>query len=72
MKLYKKLFSYIPERKLHGILACLLTTLGIVLEFYAYYLIWILLKNVFTGGVLSEERSLAIKILFLFIMFLFD
>lgn len=69
MKLYKKLFSYIPERKLHGILACLLTTVGIVLEFYAYYLIWILLKNVFTGGVLSEERSLAIKILFLFIAY---
>ncbi len=69
LKLYKKLFSYIPERKLHGILACLLTTLGIVLEFYAYYLIWILLKNVFTGGVLSEERSLAIKILILFIAY---
>ena len=69
MKLYKKLFSYIPERKLHGIFACLLTTLGIVLEFYAYYLIWILLKNVFTGGVLSEERSLAIKILILFIAY---
>ena len=69
MKLYKKLFSYIPERKLHGILACLLTTVGIVLEFYAYYLIWILLKNVFTGGVLSEGRSLAIKILFLFIAY---
>ena len=67
MKLYKKLFSYMPERRVHGILASLLTTVGIVLEFYAYYLIWILLKNVFTGGVLSEERSLAIKILFLFI-----
>ena len=69
MKLYKKLFSYIPERKLHGILACLLTTVGIVLEFYAYYLIWILLKNVFTGGDLAEGRSLAIKILFLFIAY---
>ena len=69
MKLYKKLFSYIPERKLHGILACLLTTVGIVLEFYAYYLIWILLKNVFSGGVLLEGRSLAIKILFLFIAY---
>ena len=69
MKLYKKLFSYIPERRLHGILASLLTSFGIFLEFYAYYLIWILLKNVFTGGVLSEERSLAIKILFLFIAY---
>ena len=69
MKLYKKLFSYIPERKAHGILACLLTTLGIVLEFYAYYLIWILLRNVFTGGVLSDGRSLAIKILILFIAY---
>lgn len=69
MKLYKKLFSYIPERKLHGIFACLLTTVGIVLEFYAYYLIWILLKNVFSGGVLLEGRSLAIKILFLFIAY---
>ena len=69
MKLYKKLFSYIPERKLHGILASLLTAVGIFLEFYAYYLIWILLKNVFSGGVLSEGRSLAIKILFLFIAY---
>lgn len=69
MKLYKKLFSYIPERRLHGILASLLTAVGIFLEFYAYYLIWILLKNVFTGGVLSEERSLAIKILILFIAY---
>ena len=43
--------------------------MGIVLEFYAYYLIWILLKNVFSGEVLSEERSLAIKILFLFIAY---
>ncbi|MDU3010145.1 MAG: ABC transporter ATP-binding protein [Peptoniphilus harei] len=69
MKLYKKLFSYIPERRLHGILASLLTSFGIFLEFYAYYLIWILLKNVFTGGDLAEGRSLAIKILFLFIAY---
>ena len=47
MTLYKKLFSYMPERKFHGLLAVILSAFGIVLEFYAYYLIWILLKKRF-------------------------
>ena len=28
MKLYKKLFSYMPERKIHGILAAILAAVG--------------------------------------------
>lgn len=69
MKLYKKLFSYMPERKIHGIFASLLTILGVFLEFYAYYSIWILLKNIFTSENLNNGKSIAIKILILFVSY---
>ncbi|WP_019132132.1 ABC transporter ATP-binding protein [Peptoniphilus obesi] len=69
MKLYKKLFSYMPERKAHGFLAAFLTFVGILSVFYAYYLIWILLKNIFTGENLSDGKNLAIKILLLFVAY---
>lgn len=69
MTLYKKLFSYMPERKFHGLLAVILSAFGIVLEFYAYYLIWILLKNVFVGQDLKNLANFPTKILILFISY---
>lgn len=58
-----------PERKIHGIFASLLTILGVFLEFYAYYSIWILLKNIFTSENLNNGKSIAIKILILFVSY---
>ena len=58
-----------PERKAHGFLAAFLTFVGILSVFYAYYLIWILLKNIFTGENLSDGKNLAIKILLLFVAY---
>ena len=66
MKLYKKLFSYMPERKIHGILAAMLAVVGNLLQFYAYYLIWILLRDVFCGEDLINLKIFSIKILVLF------
>ncbi|WP_394268726.1 ABC transporter ATP-binding protein [Anaerococcus nagyae] len=56
MKLYKKLFSYMPEKKINGILSLIFTAFGCFIQFYAYYLIWQILFNVFT-----QRNSLNIK-----------
>ncbi|NMW85074.1 ABC transporter ATP-binding protein [Peptoniphilus sp. AGMB00490] len=67
MKLYKKLFSYMPERKMHGFLSVILTMAGIIMQFTAYYLIWLLLKDVFLGESLEEALKIATIILLLFV-----
>ncbi|MBU5668943.1 ABC transporter ATP-binding protein/permease [Peptoniphilus sp. MSJ-1] len=68
MKLYKKLLSYIPERKVHAILAVAFTAIGNILLFYAYYLIWTLVRDVFMGESLTDSKKTSILILSLFIL----
>lgn len=58
-----------PEKKVNGFLASFFTAIGIFLEFYGYYLIWILLKSVFSKGNLVNASGLVIKILILFIAY---
>ena len=67
VKLYKKLFAYMPERKLHGYLAVILTTVGLFVQFIAYYKIWLLLRNVFINQSLEGEMQQSLIILLLFI-----
>lgn len=68
MKLYKKLLSYIPERKVHAILAVAFTAIGNILLFYAYYLIWTLVRDVFMGESLIDSKRTSILIFSLFIL----
>ena len=68
MKLYKKLFSYIPDKKINGILAVIFTALGCLTQFYAYYLIWQILESVFTKGSFLDVKSSASFVLNLFIV----
>lgn len=67
LKLYKKLFSYMPERKIHGFLSVIFTMAGIIVQFTAYYLIWLLLKDVFLGESLDEALKISTTILLLFV-----
>lgn len=67
MKLYKKLFSYMPEKKIHGFLSVILTFSGIILQFVAYFLIWLLLKKVFLGESLENASKISTTILLLFV-----
>lgn len=67
MKLYKKLFSYIPERRIHAVFDIIFTSLSVILQFYAYYRIWLLLKSVFQGENLENVVNYSIIIVFLFI-----
>ena len=67
MKLYKKLFSYMPEKKINGILSLIFTAFGCFIQFYAYYLIWQILFNVFTQGNSLNIKSSVSIVLLLFI-----
>lgn len=55
MKTYKKLFSYVPERKGWGILAILCSALSVLATVYGYYLIYRFLD----GVLVAEDLSLA-------------
>lgn len=56
-----------PEKKIHGFLSVILTMTGIIMQFTAYYLIWLLLKDVFLGESLKEALKISMTILLLFI-----
>lgn len=56
-----------PERKIQGILAVLFTLIGTCMLFFAYYLIWTLLRDVFIGTIISDAKKRAVEILILFI-----
>ena len=55
MKTYKKLFSYVSERKGWGILAILCSALSVLATVYGYYLIYRFLD----GVLVAEDLSLA-------------
>ena len=68
MKIYKKLFSYIPDKKINGVLSVIFTALGCLIQFYAYYLIWQIIESVFTKGNFLDVKSSASFVLNLFIV----
>lgn len=68
MKIYNKLFSYIPDKKINGILSVVFTALGCFVQFYAYYLIWQILESVFTKGDYLGVKFSASYVLNLFIV----
>jgi len=68
LKIYKKLFSYIPDKKINGVLSVIFTALGCLIQFYAYYLIWQIIESVFTKGNFLDVKSSASFVLNLFIV----
>lgn len=68
MKVYKKLFHYMPDMKVKGILSMILTVLSNLLLFLAYYKIWILLRKIFTKQSLDGVINNSIMIVGLFII----
>lgn len=61
MKTYKKLFSYVPERKGWGILAILCSALSVLATVYGYYLIYRFLDGVLVAEDLSLASSYALQ-----------
>ena len=56
-----------PEKKINGILSLIFTAFGCFIQFYAYYLIWQILFNVFTQGNSLNIKSSVSIVLLLFI-----
>lgn len=61
MKIYKKLFSYVPEKKHYGLIAVLFSALSVLSTIYGYYFIYKFLENVVVESDLSMAKGFALK-----------
>ena len=61
MKIYKKLFSYVQDKKYLGFFAIIFSAISAVLTVYGYYLIYRFLDNLIIHTDLSGAENLAIK-----------
>ena len=61
MKIYKKLFAYVQDKKYLGFLAIIFSVISAVITVYGYYLIYRFLDNLIIHTDLSGAENLAIK-----------
>ena len=61
MKIYKKLFAYVQDKKYLGVLAIVFSTISAVLTVYGFYLIYKFLDNLIINSNLAGAESLALK-----------
>ena len=61
MKIYKKLFAYVQDKKYLGFFAIIFSAISAVLTVYGYYLIYRFLDNLIIHTDLSGAENLAIK-----------
>ena len=61
MKIYKKLFAYVQNKKHLGLCAILFSAISAILTVYGYYLIYRFLDNLIIYTDLSVAESLALK-----------
>ena len=61
MKIYKRLFSYVPEEKHNGYIAVFLSALSAFLMVYGYSLLYKLLRSSIVEGDLLVARTLSIQ-----------
>lgn len=61
MKIYKKLFAYVQDKKYLGFLAIVFSAISAVLTVYGFYLIYKFLDNLIINSDLSGAESIALK-----------
>ena len=61
MKIYKKLFAYVEDKKYLGFLAIVFSAISAVLTVYGYYLIYKFLDKLIINSNLSGAENLALK-----------
>ena len=61
MKIYKKLFAYVQDKKYLGFFAIVFSVISAVLTVYGYYLIYRFLDNLIIHTDLSGAENLALK-----------
>lgn len=64
MKIYKKVFSYVPEKSVFAYLSMLASFVSAVLLVYGYYLIFLFLKTLLVLNDYQEAKTFAIESLF--------
>ena len=65
MKIYKKLFAYVQDKKYLGFFAIVFSVISAVLTVYGYYLIYRFLDNLIIHTDLSGAENLALKSAFI-------
>ncbi len=61
MKIYKKLFAYVEDKKYLGVLAIVFSAISAVLTVYGYYIIYKFLDKLIINSNLSGAERLALK-----------
>lgn len=61
MKIYKKLFAYVQDKKYLGVLAIIFSAISALLTVYGYYLIYKFLDKLIINSNLSGAESIALK-----------
>ena len=61
MKIYKKLFAYVEDKKYLGFLAIVFSAISAVFTVYGFYLIYKFLDNLIINSDLSGVESIALK-----------
>ncbi|MDS2587666.1 ABC transporter ATP-binding protein, partial [Streptococcus pneumoniae] len=61
MKIYKKLFAYVQDKKYLGFLAIVFSAISALLTVYGYYLIYKFLDKLIINSNLSGAESIALK-----------
>lgn len=61
MKIYKKLFAYVQDKKYLGVLAIIFSAISAALTVYGYYLIYKFLDKLIINSNLSGAESIALK-----------
>lgn len=64
MKVYKKLFSYVPDEKLSGYLAIIISSFSVFLMVYGYYYIYRFFGDIVVRGSFENASAHSIKIVF--------
>ena len=62
MKVYKKLFSYVPDEKLSGYLAIIISGISAFIMVYGYYYIYLFFKDVVVKNNFENASEHSIKI----------
>ncbi|CAG5613337.1 ABC transporter ATP-binding protein/permease [Streptococcus pneumoniae] len=62
MKIYKKLFAYVQDKKYLGVLAIIFSAISAALTVYGYYLIYKFLDKLIINSNLSGAERYSIKI----------
>ena len=69
MNTYRKLFSYIPEKRSNGFLSAIFSIVAVCCHLFGYYCLWLALKAIFVQQDFSAGSTYALRVVAAFIAY---